>query len=163
MLPVLLFILFWVVLGVSLTFVALRGGASGARESLHTQTPRARHAAAGLFAVLFVVLGIAIPALLLASNHADAGETYAGAHLSRDDRKGREIFQISCSSCHTLEAAKAAGKVGPNLDDLKPPKSLVLDALAKGRLRGNGNMPAQIVQGQDAEYVADFVSKVAGR
>jgi mono/diheme cytochrome c family protein len=83
--------------------------------------------------------------------------------LSKDDAKGRTIFAENCASCHTLNAAHSAGKVGPNLDQLKPPKALLLDALAHGRQRGNGTMPALLVTGQDAQDVSDFVSKVAGR
>ncbi len=52
--------------------------------------------------------------------------------------------------------------MGPNLDDLQPPESLVADAIAKGRSQGNGQMPAQIYSGQDAKDVAEFVAKTAG-
>ena len=39
----------------------------------------------------------------------------------------------------------------------------MLNAVALGRVRGAGTMPAQLVRGQDAQDVADFVSAVAGR
>jgi len=76
--------------------------------------------------------------------------------------------------CHTLAAASAVGKTGPNLDQLKPPASLVLHTLKNGCLQkpvGNqahetclayGTMPADIVQGKQAQQVAEFVAKVAG-
>ena len=160
---VLLFVLFWVILGVGLAYIALRGGAGGARESLHTQTPRARHIAAGLFAIIYVGMGIVVPAVLLVGNHDKASAQFKGVKLTSSDRDGRDLFEINCAGCHTLAAAHAAGKVGPNLDQLKPPKALILDALAKGRTRGNNYMPAQILQGEDAQKVADFVSKVAGQ
>ncbi len=38
----------------------------------------------------------------------------------------------------------------------------MLNAIAEGRARGNGNMPAQLYQGKEAEAVADFVAAVAG-
>jgi cytochrome c6 len=160
---VILFVLFWVLLGVGLAYIGLRGGASGARESLHTQTPRARHIAAGVFAIIYVGFGIVIPAVLLVGNHDKASAQFKGVTLTSADRDGRDLFEINCASCHTLSSAHAAGKVGPNLDQLKPPKSLILDALAKGRTRGNNYMPAQILQGEDATKVADFVSKTAGQ
>ena len=53
--------------------------------------------------------------------------------------------------------------MGPNLDVLTPPKVLILDAIAKGRARGNGQMPAQLLTGRDAVEVATFVAQVAGR
>jgi mono/diheme cytochrome c family protein len=56
--------------------------------------------------------------------------------------------------------------VGPNLDDLlgqgTPEANLtrVQNAIENGF---EGRMPAGILQGEDAETVADFVSRVAGQ
>ena len=44
-------------------------------------------------------------------------------------------------------------QVGPNLDNLRPPEKLVLDAIHNGRARGNGQMAADLVEGEDAEDV----------
>ena len=66
------------------------------------------------------------------------------------------------AACHTLKASNAVAQVGPNLDQLRPPKALVLDAIAKGRANGNGQMAAQIYTGQDAQAVAAYVAKAAG-
>ncbi|MEA2255541.1 MAG: hypothetical protein QOG35_1586, partial [Solirubrobacteraceae bacterium] len=49
-----------------------------------------------------------------------------------------------------------------NLDNLHPPRALVLDAIEQGRARGQGQMPAGLVDGQDAKDVAAFVVAVAG-
>ena len=62
-----------------------------------------------------------------------------------------------------LAATSAVAQVGPNLDGLRPPKGLVLDAIEKGRARGQGQMPAKLLTGEDAEHVADFIERVAGR
>ena len=40
--------------------------------------------------------------------------------------------------CHTLSAANAVGKVGPNLDTLKPPYGLVLNTINNGCLQDPG-------------------------
>jgi heme/copper-type cytochrome/quinol oxidase subunit 2 len=64
----------------------------------------------------------------------------------------------------------SVGRTGPNLDirlGSQIPteagrRALVLNAIAEGRARGNGNMPAQLYQGKEAEAVADFVAAVAG-
>jgi mono/diheme cytochrome c family protein len=39
----------------------------------------------------------------------------------------------------------------------------VLDAIAKGRARGQGQMPSGLIQGQDAQNVAAYIAKVAGQ
>ena len=53
-------------------------------------------------------------------------------------------------------------QVGPNLDNLRPPKELVLDAIKNGRSKGNGQMAADLYEGQDAIDVANFVAKAVG-
>lgn len=155
--------LLFISLGVGVLFIALRGGPRGAREALQTQSVRGRRGATAVFLVLYALLGIVVPAALLIGNHARANARAAGAPLSTADKKGRALFGQVCSSCHTLAGANAQGKVGPNLDVLRPNKALVLDALANGRQRGNGTMPANLLSGPDAQAVADFVGKVAGR
>ena len=57
------------------------------------------------------------------------------------ERERRELFGRTCNQCHTLAASKTVGRVGPNLDDLRPPKSLVLNAIEQGPARGVGRMP----------------------
>jgi mono/diheme cytochrome c family protein len=83
--------------------------------------------------------------------------------LNASQERGRELFGQICQQCHTLAASDAVGKVGPNLDKLKPPKSLVLDAVLHGRVRGAGTMPAGLYTGKDANDVAAYVGAVAGR
>ena len=68
---------------------------------------------------------------------AEAGRRAGGAAPD-----GKAIFaEAGCAGCHTLEAAGASGTVGPNLDDAKPPKELVIDRVTNGK----GVMP--LVQG----------------
>jgi mono/diheme cytochrome c family protein len=87
----------------------------------------------------------------------------ARVKLTLAQERGRELFGRSCQQCHTLAAANAVGQVGPNLDRLKPTEDVVLDAIEQGRARGEGRMPADLVQGQDARDVASFVAAVAGK
>ena len=72
--------------------------------------------------------------------------------------RGHDLFASSCSSCHTLAAAGAEGQVGPNLDDLAPDADTVLQAIEEGP----GSMPNDLVTGEDAQAVADFVAENAG-
>jgi mono/diheme cytochrome c family protein len=76
--------------------------------------------------------------------------------------QGKAVFQrAGCTSCHTLMDAGASGTVGPNLDDAKPPKSLVVDRVTNGK----GVMPSFKTQLSPAEIdaVATYVSSVAGK
>jgi hypothetical protein len=52
--------------------------------------------------------------------------------------------------------------VGPDLDALAPNAQITLDAIEKGRSAGNGQMPAGLFSGKDAEDVAKFVAKSVG-
>lgn len=159
------FLAFWVVLGVVLFFIAVRGGPRGARATLQSQSRTSRRTAGIVFAVFYLAIGIAVPIAILVGNHDNADARVGGTTiaLTKDEAQGREVFGERCASCHTLAAAEASGKVGPNLDQLKPPEALVLDAVERGRQRGSGTMPAEIVQGPDAVDVSAFVAAVAGK
>jgi mono/diheme cytochrome c family protein len=174
MLATVLFIAFWVLLAFGLVFVAARGGLGGARETLQTQSRPGRKVVGVLFAVLYIGFGVALPIAFLTGNHANASSQVAGARLTKDEKRGRQLFGQVCGMCHTLAEANAVGKVGPNLDQLKPPYSLVINTINNGCLQnapansseqclGQGVMPAQLLQSRDAENVARFVAKVAGR
>jgi mono/diheme cytochrome c family protein len=175
------FLILWVVLGLAVFFVAMRGdrskiGQRGARKSLHTESQAGQRAVMAVVAIVFA-FGLIVPALVLAFNGANkASVAVGGVHLNAEEQHGRVLFSESCAVCHTLAAARSAGQIGPNLDvrvgeDIggKTPaehkalaKGLVLDAIEKGRARGLGQMPALLYQGKDAEAIADFVAAVAG-
>lgn len=71
---------------------------------------------------------------------------------------GEEIFATRCGSCHTLAAAGTEGTVGPVLDDLRPDAERVLNAIRTGP----GVMPENVVTGEEAQAVADYVASAAG-
>lgn len=164
------FVIFWLLAGLIVFFAAMRGGPRGAREALHTESkPGQRLVTLGV--VVLFAFGLVVPALVLAFN-ADhkASVGVGGLHLNAKQQKGRELFARSCAVCHTLEAVKSVGRIGPNLDvrvgdDISTAagrKALVLNAIEEGRARGLGQMPAMLYQGKEAEQVADFVAAVAG-
>jgi mono/diheme cytochrome c family protein len=157
---ILAFVLFWVVVGLAVVLIALRGGS--ARE----RTPGESRAGERLTLVgvtLLFAFGIAVPTLVLADNGAHkAANAPGGVTLTAEQQHGRYLFGQACNVCHTLAASEAHGHVGPNLDVLRPPEALVLNAIAMGRYRGNGNMPAELYTGVDAQAVASYVAAVAG-
>ena len=160
----LVFVLVFVGLALGVLFVALSGGTSGARARLASQSRGTRRLALVNFILGLLILGIGIPAAVIASVDSRNSITTANvSNLTKAEEHGRELFGQRCRNCHTLKAANAVAQVGPNLDNLRPPKNLVLDAIHNGRARGNGQMAADLVEGQDADDVAAFVAKAVGQ
>jgi mono/diheme cytochrome c family protein len=166
MIAALVFVVGFVVLGLSVVFVAFSGGPARARRGGRRRGPSraARRVVAVGVAVVVIGLGLAVPLAIGIVNGDDhAKNAPGGVTLNASAAAGRSVFARYCSTCHTLRASNAVGKVGPNLDALHPPKALILDAIAKGRAIGRGQMPAGVVTGQDAQNVAAYVVAVAGR
>ena len=160
----LVFVLVFVGLALGVLFVALSGGTSGARARLASQSRGTRRLALVNFILGLLILGIGIPAAVIASvDSRNSIPTANVANLTKAEEHGRELFGQRCRNCHTLKAANAVAQVGPNLDNLRPPKNLVLNAIHNGRAAGNGQMAADLVEGQDADDVAAFVAKAVGQ
>jgi mono/diheme cytochrome c family protein len=164
------FIIFWLLLGLGVFFVAMRGGPRGARASLHTDS-KAGQRLVTLGVVVLFAFGLAVPALVLAFNgEHKASVAVGGLRLTAAQQKGRDLFAQACAVCHSLAATKAVGRTGPNLDirvgvDIASAagrRALVENAIAEGRARGLGQMPAQLYTGREAQEVAEFVAAVAG-
>ena len=93
----------------------------------------------------------------------------AGCGNAREvDSRGAELFAERCGGCHTLAAAGTEGSnpdqrvAGPNLNARRETRDQVLYAIRNGGFSG-AIMPQNIVVGEDAEAVADFVAEYAGR
>ena len=88
--------------------------------------------------------------------------------------RGAVLFNERCSGCHSLEAADARGSApegvvgksertdGPNFNIRKENRDDVLFAIRNGGFSG-AIMPANVVVGQDAQDVALFVERYAGK
>lgn len=83
--------------------------------------------------------------------------------------EGAEIFAQRCSGCHTLTPAGTEGTAnrserqqGPNLDQRPESVADVIYAIRNGGFSG-AIMPQNIVVGADADKVAAFVAKYAGK
>jgi mono/diheme cytochrome c family protein len=90
----------------------------------------------------------------------------------RTDHHGSVLFSQRCSGCHTLSYAATHGSAanprtaqfnnGPNFDvRCERPIARVLYAIENGGFSG-AVMPQNIVLGQDAMDVAEFVAKYSG-
>jgi mono/diheme cytochrome c family protein len=164
MIATVVFVLAFLVVGLLVVLVALSGGPKHMRSSLQGESRGARRFLNWTVLVLVVAFVVAIPVAIAADNGDTASKRGPeGLDLTAAQASGRSLFARNCATCHTLAAANAVGKVGPNLDVLRPPKALVVNAVQQGRARGMGQMPAQLLQGRDLQNVADFVAAVAGR
>jgi cytochrome c553 len=140
-----------------------------------------------IFGAIVVAFGLGIPALVIDDNTTEktggGGQTAVSTESGGGDQapteaggeaggggggnasalaEGKQIFTQSCGTCHTLKDAGTNGNVGPVLDQLKPDKARVLNAIKTGGA-GSGAMPANIVTGKEAQAVATYVSTVAGK
>jgi mono/diheme cytochrome c family protein len=154
----------WVLIGIGVIFVAFSGGPSAAREAYLTRGNRGFRA---LIPLLYIALGVAIPALVMAKQAEREGATPKLVSKKLNDSpaelgRGKTLFMQSCASCHTLKAVNARGITGPNLDKLgKMTTSRVQNAIKIGGT-GQNRMPAGLLQGKNAEAVGKFVAATAG-
>jgi cytochrome c553 len=156
-------IFLFLLIGTGVIFVAYSGGPGAAREAYLT---RGRTFFKITIPLLYIGLGIAVPAVVIANHNKKIGGEGALVNESPhgDLAKGKSIFQETCASCHTLKAVNARGLTGPDLDNLpgQVTPQRVLGAIQRGGT-GDRRMPANLLQGEDAQAVANYVASVAGR
>jgi hypothetical protein len=158
------FILVFLAIGLSVIFFALSGGPRGIQAAAQTQNRTGRKVIAVIIGLVIVLIGVVVPVAIGFGNANNRQKDIPGGpKLTDAEERGRVMFSENCATCHTLRAANAVGLVGPNLDVLHPPKALVIDAVTHGRARGQGQMPAGLLQGRDLQDVASFVATAAGR
>ena len=157
----LIFLSVFIALGLAVVLVAMRGGPHGVRDTLERERAQPMRAFEFAVAGAIVVFGLVVPAAVILSDQAAAGP--GGTKLSADLQEGRALFNDRCATCHALEDANAVGRVGPDLDDVVPTADLTINAIEEGRARGQGQMPARLLYGEDAKLVAEYIEEVAGR
>ena len=152
----------FVLAGVAVIFVGFAGGASAARDAWLTRGGRIFTA---VVLLLYLALGVAVPAGVIASRDEGLGDTDSlpTKEPTQTQELGKQLFIQNCKSCHTLAAVQAHGVTGPNLDVLGGiDKQRVLNAIKRGGT-GSGRMPPGLLEGEDANAVATYVAAVAGR
>jgi cytochrome c1 len=152
----------FLIVGTAVIFVAYSGGPSGAREAYLT---RGRTFFKIVIPVLYIGLGIAIPAVVIANKNQKLGSSGALASESPhgDLKRGKDVFQETCASCHTLKAVNARGVTGPDLDNIGAVTPARVRSAIKNGGTGDRRMPANLIQGANADAVAAYVADVAGR
>lgn len=111
------------------------------------------------------IAGTAVAVALFAgcgdSGSGDSGKSGSGNSLTAST-DGAEIFKAaSCASCHTLAAAGAEGRIGPNLDEEKPDAAKVSQYVTNGE----GTMPSfkSRLSAEQIQAVSDYVAEAAGK
>ena len=94
-----------------------------------------------------------------------------GQEPTANVREGAKLFSEKCSGCHTISVAGASGSAynvrdrertdGPNFNVRKETADAVLYAIRNGGFSG-AIMPENIVVGEEAEKVAEFLEQYSG-
>src|SRR4029079_9768914 len=113
---------------------------------------------------------VILAALVVASSAAGCGAV--GRSTTGDASRGKELFlapKSQCASCHTLADGKSQGKLAPNLDDaFASDKSQGFDEqtirdVVRGQIAyPEEPMPADLLEGKDADDVSAYIAKCAG-
>ena len=151
----------FILLGIGVLFVAFSGGPSRAREAYLTG---GRRAFRFIIPAVYIAFGVALPVVVL----ADRDKAEGGVGHLKDEKPstrisdGRDLFRATCASCHSLAASNARGVTGPNLDEIgQVTKQRIVEAIEVGGT-GQGRMPPRLLEGENAEKVAEYLAKVAG-
>jgi hypothetical protein len=117
------------------------------------------------------VLLIAALLAATAGSVVACGEEGISSSLTPEQRHAAQIFDERCSGCHTLGVAGTQGsatnirtseyKDGPNFDQRKVTKNCALYAIRNGGF-SSGPMPQDIVVGEDAVLLANFLAETSG-
>jgi mono/diheme cytochrome c family protein len=111
-------------------------------------------------------------ALAVALPLAACGEQQIEVASTSPQHTGAELFQQRCAGCHTFSAAATQGSSanvrtrertdGPNFNTRRECVERVLYAIENGGFSG-AIMPQNIVVGEQARAIAEFVAHYAGR
>ena len=119
-------------------------------------------------------LKLLVAPLLAASLLAGCGKESIELDANESDRisDGALIFNDKCAGCHTLGSAGTQGSAvnvrdrertdGPNFNTRPETVDAILYAIRNGGFSG-AIMPENIVVGDDARKVAEYLAKYAGR
>ena len=114
---------------------------------------------------------LALPAILALSVLA-AGCGSQSIDVAAEYEEGARLFVDNCAGCHTLDVTGSQGSAteigsqervdGPNFNTRPEDVEGILYAIRNGGFSG-AVMPENIVVGEDAQKVAEFLAEYAGR
>jgi mono/diheme cytochrome c family protein len=152
--------------GIGVVFVGFSGGPGRARQAYLTRASRTFQIS---ILVIYLGVGIAVPAIILTNRSQAEGATaqLQNKEPSSQVQEGKTLFRQTCASCHTLAAVNARGVTGPDLDRIGLTANAASIKRVENAIRiggtGQDRMPSGLLQGTNAAAVATFVSTVAGK
>ena len=155
-----IFLGFFLILGLGVVGVAMRGGPRGVRDTLEVGRKRPLHAAEFAVAGAIVLFGLAVPAVVLLGDQASAGP--GGTKLSAREGRPRALRREVRDLPHARGRQTPSAGSGRASTSWHPPPTLTINAIEEGRA-GKGQMPAQLLEEDEAKNVAEYIAEVAGR
>lgn len=113
---------------------------------------------AGALGLIILAAALIVVVILFVAGGDDGSEAPAGdaaAASAQADPEAVSLFSENCGTCHTLTVAGTSGDVGPNLDDEAYDTERVRNAITNGA--GNGQMPPGLLEGAEADSVAELI------
>jgi mono/diheme cytochrome c family protein len=111
----------------------------------------------------------AIAAALLVSGCGAVGHEPIDP-VAAKSASAKKLFTQNCGGCHILKDAGTQGVTGPNLDDAFAcaeqqgfEKSTIRDVIRGQIDYASPPMPRELVKGEDADDVADYIATAAGQ
>jgi mono/diheme cytochrome c family protein len=113
---------------------------------------------------LLVSVGVLVTIGVLLSTACDSERAPTAAprsssKVSGDPVRGEHFFRVYCSSCHTLKAARAVGRVGPDLDQMKPSYARVVKQVTNPR--GVEDLPPSMLTFGPDTFTASDIRDIA--
>src|SRR3954468_6311438 len=113
MIAAVIFVLAFLVLGLSVLFFAF-SGRGGARTRRGAPSRAGRRFVAVMVTIVILALGVAVPLAIGVVNGNDhAKNAPGGVDLNAAQTNGRAVFGKYCSTCHTLKASNRRGNGRP--------------------------------------------------
>src|SRR4051812_49766373 len=121
MIAAVIFVLAFLVFGLSVLFFAF-SGRGGARTRRGTPSRAGRRFVAVMVTIVILALGVAVPLAIGVGNGNDHTKNAPrGGDLNAAQTSGRGGVRKYCATRHTLKASNALRKRGANPDRLHPP------------------------------------------
>jgi mono/diheme cytochrome c family protein len=105
-----------------------------------------------------VRLGVLLSVPVLLSTACDS-DPRGRPKVIGDPVRGEHFFTTYCSTCHTLKAAQATGRVGPNLDKMKPSYARVVKQVTNPR--GVDRLPPSMLTFGPDTFTASDIRDIA--